>query len=130
MATQFKSLIIPLSLAAVFAAPAVHRGNRQDGIHRSAVRAVRAGRQNQLKSWQYIAEMFKRRQSGRRVKFEIVGFDNKGSPQEVLNALKAAIDQGIRYIIQGNGSGVALALIDAINKYNERNPGKEMVYLN
>ena len=37
---------------------------------------------------------------------------------------------GLRYIIQGNGSGVALALIDAINKYNERNPGKELVYLN
>ena len=37
---------------------------------------------------------------------------------------------GARYIIQGNGSGVALALIDAINKYNERNPGKELVYLN
>ena len=52
------------------------------------------------------------------------------SPQESLNALKSAIDQGIRYIIQGNGSSVALALVDAINKYNERNPGKEVVYLN
>jgi branched-chain amino acid transport system substrate-binding protein len=42
-----------------------------------------------------------------------------------LNALKAAIDQGARYIIQGNGSSVALALSDAVTKYNERNPGKE-----
>ena len=64
------------------------------------------------------------------MKFEITGFDNKVSPAESLNALKLATDQGIRYIIQGNGSGVALALIDAINKYNERNPGKELVYLN
>ena len=64
------------------------------------------------------------------MKFEIVGIDNKLSPTESLNALKSATDQGIRYIIQGNGSSVALALIDAINKYNERNPGKEIIYLN
>src|SRR6185369_9536038 len=44
--------------------------------------------------------------------------------------LKAAIDQGVRYITQGNGSSVALALVDAVNKYNERNPGKEVLYLN
>jgi hypothetical protein len=44
------------------------------------------------------------------VKFEITGIDNKLSPAESLNALKAAIDQGARYIIQGNGSSVALAL--------------------
>jgi branched-chain amino acid transport system substrate-binding protein len=28
------------------------------------------------------------------------------------------------------GSGAALALVDAINKHNERNPGKEVVFLN
>jgi branched-chain amino acid transport system substrate-binding protein len=61
---------------------------------------------------------------------EFVGFDNKGSPQESLTQLKNAIDQGYHYITQGNGSGVALALIDAINKHNERNPGKEIVFLN
>ena len=44
------------------------------------------------------------------MKFEIVPFDNKASPQESLNALKAAIDQGIRYIVQGNGSGAAAAI--------------------
>jgi branched-chain amino acid transport system substrate-binding protein len=54
----------------------------------------------------------------------------QGPPQESLNALKAAIDQGIRYVTQGNGSGAAGAIIDAINKHNERNPGKEVVYLN
>src|SRR5690606_37347662 len=40
------------------------------------------------------------------------------------------IDQGIRYIVQGNGSGVAIALADAVSKHNARNPGKEIVYLN
>jgi branched-chain amino acid transport system substrate-binding protein len=85
--------------------------------------------QNQLKSWQYAAEHFSgKTPSG--AKFEVVGFDNKGSPQESLNTLKAAIDQGFRYITQGNGSGAGLALEDAVAKYNERNPGKEVIYFN
>lgn len=85
--------------------------------------------QNQLKSWQYIAERFSNKNAAG-VKFEVVGFDNKGSPQESLNTLKAAIDQGFRYVAQGNGSGAAWAILDAVNKHNERNPGKEVVYLN
>ena len=84
--------------------------------------------QNQLKSWQFIAEDFGKKAGG--VKFEIVPFDNKGSPQESLTVLKAAIDQGIRYVTQGNGSGAAAAISDAVSKHNERNPGSEVVYLN
>ena len=86
--------------------------------------------QNQLKSWQFIAERMNGDKNPAGVKFEVVGFDNKASPQESLNALKAAIDQGFRYVTQGNGSGAALAISDAVTKHNERNPGKEVVYLN
>jgi branched-chain amino acid transport system substrate-binding protein len=85
--------------------------------------------QNQLKSFQFMAEYFNRGNPAG-VKFEVIGIDNKLSPQESLNALKSAIDQGIRYIVQGNGSGAALALSDAVTKHNERNPGKEVVFLN
>ena len=85
--------------------------------------------QNQLKSWQFSAEKFNQKNSAG-VKYEFVPFDNKGSPQESLNVLKAATDQGIRYVVQGNGSGAAAAIQDAVNKHNERNPGKEVVYLN
>jgi branched-chain amino acid transport system substrate-binding protein len=86
--------------------------------------------QNQLKSWQFVADRFSGTKNAAGVKFEVTGFDNKGSPQESLNTLKAAIDQGFRYITQGNGSGAALALSDAVAKHNERNPGKEVVFLN
>ena len=86
--------------------------------------------QNQLKSWQFVAERFSGAKNPAGVKFEVVSFDNKGSPQESLNTLKAAIDQGFRYVTQGNGSGAALAISDAVAKHNERNPGKELVYLN
>src|SRR5690606_25898767 len=64
------------------------------------------------------------------VKFEIVPFDGKASPQESLTQLKSVIDQGIRYVVQGNSSAVALALSDAITKHNDRNPGKEVLYFN
>ena len=86
--------------------------------------------QNQLKSWQIVMERLSGAKNPAGVKFEIAPFDNKGSPQESLNALKAAIDQGYRYVTQGNGSGAGLAILDAVAKHNERNPGKEVVYLN
>jgi len=63
-------------------------------------------------------------------KIVIVPMDNKLSPQESLVLLKAAADQGIHYVVQGNGSSVAGALIDAINKHNEREPDKAIVFLN
>ncbi len=63
-------------------------------------------------------------------KFEVVPFDGKGSPQESVTVLKSATDQGIRYITQGGGSGVAFALVDALNKLAEREPDKAAVYLN
>ena len=63
-------------------------------------------------------------------KFEIVAFDNKISPKESLIQLQVAIDQGIRYIAQGNSSGVANALTEAIDKHNRRNPDDRVLFLN
>ncbi len=85
---------------------------------------------SQLKGYQFFAEKFSGAGNPAGVKFEVTGIDNKLSPTESLTALKAAIDQGVRYIIQGNGSSVALALSDAVSKHNERNPGKEVIFLN
>lgn len=84
---------------------------------------------NQLKSWQYVAEQTSGAKNAAGVTFEVTGFDNKGSPQESVTVLRAAIDQGFRYVTQGNGSGAALAILEAVAKHNERNPGKELVYL-
>ena len=63
-------------------------------------------------------------------KLSITFYDNKVDPQESLIALKKALDEGARYVFQGNGSAVALAISDAVGKYNERNPGKEVLYFN
>ena len=57
-------------------------------------------------------------------------FDNKGQTEESLAMLRAAIDKGCRVIVQGNSSAVAAVLIDAINKHNEREPERRVVFLN
>ncbi|MES2912917.1 MAG: branched-chain amino acid ABC transporter substrate-binding protein [Pseudomonadota bacterium] len=57
-------------------------------------------------------------------------YDNKGQNEEALAALRSAIDDGVRVIAQGNSSAIAAVLIDAINKHNEREPGKRVVFLN
>ncbi|WP_144732757.1 branched-chain amino acid ABC transporter substrate-binding protein [Extensimonas perlucida] len=84
---------------------------------------------NQLKTTQFLAEEFNKKNAAG-VKFEVIGIDNKLSPQETTSALRSAMDQGARYVLQGNGSGPALAIIDALEKHNVRNPGKEVIYLN
>ena len=63
-------------------------------------------------------------------KLEAVPYDNKGSPQESLVQAQKAIDAGVRFLTQGNGSGAAIAISEFVAKYNERNPGKEVLYFN
>ena len=57
-------------------------------------------------------------------------YDSKGQNEEALSALRAAIDDGAQVILQGNSSATAAVLIDAINKHNEREPSKRVVFLN
>ena len=57
-------------------------------------------------------------------------YDSKGQAEEALSMLRAAIDDGAQIIMQGNSSATAAALIDAINKHNEREPTKRVLFLN
>lgn len=57
-------------------------------------------------------------------------YDSKGQNEEALSALRAAIDDGARFVMQGNSSATAAALIEAINKHNQREPDKRVVFLN
>ena len=56
--------------------------------------------------------------------------DSKGQIEEALSVLRAAIDDGAQIILQGNSSAVAAALIDAVNKHNEREPTRRVLFLN
>ena len=61
---------------------------------------------------------------------ELLRYDSKGQNEEALSALRAALDAGAQVVLQGNSSAQALVLIDAINKHNEREPGKRVLFLN
>jgi branched-chain amino acid transport system substrate-binding protein len=61
---------------------------------------------------------------------QLVVLDGKGSSEASLVQLRAAIDQGIGFVTQGNSSAVAAALVDAINKQNARDPEHRVVFLN
>jgi branched-chain amino acid transport system substrate-binding protein len=61
---------------------------------------------------------------------EVIRFDSKSNAEEALIALKNAVDNEIRVVLQGNSSAVALALSDAIQKHNEREPDKRVLFLN
>jgi branched-chain amino acid transport system substrate-binding protein len=64
------------------------------------------------------------------VKFEVVHFDNKSSPQETTVLVKQIIDANIRYVTQGAGSNIAHALVEALGKHNSRNPDSSVLYFN
>lgn len=57
-------------------------------------------------------------------------YDSKGQNEEALSALRSAIDDGVQFVLQGNSSSVAAALIDAIGKHNEREPLRRVLFLN
>ena len=57
-------------------------------------------------------------------------YDSKGQSEEALSALRSAIDDGAQFVLQGNSSATAAVLIDAINKHNEREPSRRVVFLN
>jgi branched-chain amino acid transport system substrate-binding protein len=61
---------------------------------------------------------------------ELVPLDNEVSPEKSLTLLRKAVDDGIHYVTQGNGSSVAFALSDAIAKNNRRAPNQSVLYLN
>jgi branched-chain amino acid transport system substrate-binding protein len=63
-------------------------------------------------------------------KLELVRLDSKGSTDEALTVLRSALDQRIGYVMQGNSSAVAAAIIDALSKHNEREPTRRAVFLN
>ncbi len=57
-------------------------------------------------------------------------FDSKGQTEEALSALRSAVDRDISVVTQGNSSAAASGLIEAINKHNQREPQRQVLFLN
>ncbi|MGP1614501.1 MAG: branched-chain amino acid ABC transporter substrate-binding protein [Pollutimonas bauzanensis] len=61
---------------------------------------------------------------------EVADYDNQGGPAGASDKVKAAIADGARIIIQGSSSAVSGQITEDVRKYNLRNPGKEVLFLN
>ena len=87
---------------------------------------------NGLAEYEFAAEELVNKKGGvlGGKQFEIVAFDNKMSGKESLIQVQVAIDQGIKFMAQGNSSGIAHAITDAVNKHNRRNPDNRVLFLN
>ena len=60
----------------------------------------------------------------------LLRYDSKGTTEEALAMLRAAIDNEVGIVMQGNSSAAAAALIDALNKHNQREPTRQALFLN
>jgi branched-chain amino acid transport system substrate-binding protein len=125
-----RSLVLGMLALAVFATAAQAQGTLKiayiDPLSGGAASAGILGE----KHFNYFIDKINAAGGVNGQKLEVVSFDSKVNPQESLIVLKKVFDDGIRYVAQGNGSLVAHAITDAVLKYNERNPGKEVVYFN
>ena len=60
----------------------------------------------------------------------LVRMDSKGNAEDALGLLRGALDQRIGFVLQGNSSATAAALVDALEKHNEREPQRRALFLN
>lgn len=86
--------------------------------------------ENFLKTFQVYVDAANKNNWAGEHDFEIKGFDNKAKVQDTLMQFRTIVDEGYRVVIQGNSSAAGLALTDAIEKHNRRNPDDPMVYIN
>lgn len=61
---------------------------------------------------------------------QLLEYDNQGGPAGASDKLKAAISDGVQIIVQGASSAIGGQITEDVRKYNLRNPGKEVVYIN
>lgn len=61
---------------------------------------------------------------------ELVTFDSKGNVDESLIQFRGLVDKRIPFVLQGNSSAVAGALVSAINRHNARQPDARVLFLN
>jgi branched-chain amino acid transport system substrate-binding protein len=101
--------------------------------------AMAAGGNSWLRNLRYVVDTINaqggvksRDAQGRMIKrlLQIDTFDGKGQVEDSLTMLRTVTSNRIPFVIQGASSAVAGALIEAINKHNEREPTNRVLFLN
>ncbi|CAD5374479.1 ABC transporter permease [Rubrivivax sp. A210] len=130
-------LALPAALATALSAPARAQTTREplriamiEGLSGPFGNAGEAVFRNLLWAVERVNQRGGVRLAGGARPLALLRFDSKGSVDEALALLRGALDQGIAYIAQGNGSAVTAALVDALDKHNAREPGRRALLLN
>jgi branched-chain amino acid transport system substrate-binding protein len=107
---------IPIALIEGLSGPFANAG---EAVHRNLLFAVeRVNRRGGV------------RLAGGARPLELLRYDGKGSSEESLAMLRAALDRHVAFVTQGNSSAVASALVEALNKHNQRSPQARALLLN
>jgi branched-chain amino acid transport system substrate-binding protein len=130
MKKTIASVALGLSMLGAAAVPALAQGTIKIGYIDPLSGSGASIGQIGLNELKFIADQVNAQGGVLEKKIKIIGYDNQVSPQVSLVQLQKAIDDGVHIITQGNGSSVGIAIENFITKYNERNPGAGIVYLN
>lgn len=117
-------------VAAAQSTPAALRIALIEGLSGPFANAGEAVFRNLLWATERINERGGVKVGGASRRLEIVRFDSEGNTEKALALLRSAIDQGIGFVAQGNSSAAAAALIEALDKHNEREPRRRALLLN
>lgn len=82
------------------------------------------------KTLRYAADLVNGRGGVLGKKIEILQLDNSGDANKAASLISTAIDKKINIIVQAGNSGIAGAILDAVDKHNTRNPDAPLLYLN
>jgi branched-chain amino acid transport system substrate-binding protein len=61
---------------------------------------------------------------------QLLEYDNQGGPAGASDKLKAAAADGVQIIVQGGSSAIGGQITEDVRKFNLRNPGHEIMYVN
>lgn len=82
------------------------------------------------KTMQYAVHLINERGGVLGRKLEVVQMDNAGDSNKAVAMLTSTIDQKINFMVQAGNSGIAGALLTAVEKHNQRNPAARVLFLN
>lgn len=63
-------------------------------------------------------------------KVVVTEYNSGGRPAGASEKFQQAVAEGVHVVIQASSSAIAAQLSDDIRQHNEKNPGKEVIYLN
>ena len=127
-----------LGAAAAIGAPALVRAQSREPIRLAVVEGLsgpfaNAG-ESVVRNLQFAVDRVNARGGvlvgGVRRAFELSRHDSKGQAEEALVMLREVTDRRSPFVLQGNSSAIAAAILDAVNKHNERQPENRLLFLN